>query len=245
MFPQLKQQAINALSAVQLVPLGTVVYTDNGRRGYRYVQFGGSATINPGLLLVAPAAPSNSTGLVLPALNTTAQLSLGSKLLNVTNGATAVTANQFADGQLEVLGANGIEVYSIVGNTADSAGAANIMIELGEGLRNTTALVAGTNTVNLRQSSSLLVVASTTQSLPVGVTIMPVPNVAGLQNYGWVQIAGPAFLQATTATKGYPVVQDTSGTAGYIANTGSNLPQIGIARESAASSLASVFLQLN
>ena len=95
-------------------------------------------------------------------------------------------------------------------------------------------MVIGTNVVALRQSPSLNPTASTTQALPVGVTTMSVPNTATVTNYGWVQISGIAFVQATTATKGYPVVQDTSGTAGYIANTSSNLPQIGIAQESAA-----------
>lgn len=243
MFPQLKQQGINQLSTVALVPLGTVVFTDNGRKGFRYVQFGGTSAITAGKLLVAPAAPSNSTGLAIPTTNSTAQLSSGSKQILITNGVTAVTQDQFVDGALEILGTNAGSTYRIAGNTADS-GSGAITVNLVEALRNTTALANGTNTANLRLSIAAGPTASLTQAAPVGVTIMPVANSSTVTYYGWVQVFGDTFVFATSATKGFPVVQDTSGTAGYIANTGSNLPQIGIARESAASSMASVRLNL-
>lgn len=249
MYPQLQAQPLETLSTTQLLPLGTVVYSggDNGRKGYRYVEFGGTSTITAGKLLVAAAAPANSTGLALPSTNTTAQLSAGSKQIFVTNGATAVTANQFADGILEVLGTNGVgQSYRIAGNSADSAGSAQLEIDLVEPLRNTSALVAGTNTVNLRVSSSSLPTASTTQGFPVGVTIMPVANTSTVTYYGWVQCSGDGFVYATTATKGYAITQDVATNAGYVANDAAyTTPSIGIAKESVASSLASVYLQLN
>jgi hypothetical protein len=246
MLPQLTEQDIYSLSTTQLAPLGTVFYlpTVQGKKGFRYVKFGGTSAITAGKLLVSAAAPSNSTGLALPTTNSTAQLSAGSRQILVTNGVTAVTQDQFADGELEVLGTNGNSNYTISGNTADS-GSGTITVQLIEPLRNTTALANGTNTVNLRQAGSYLPVASTTQALPIGVTIMPVANSSSVTYFGWVQISGPGFAFATSATKGFPLVQDTSGTAGYFANTGSNLPQIAIAKESAASSLASVYLQIN
>lgn len=244
MFPQLKEQAIAQLSTTPLVALGTVVFTDQGRKAYKYVQFGGTSAITAGKLLVAPAAPANSTGLAIPTTNLAAQLLSGSHQIIVTNGATAVTQDQFAEGSLEILGTNAGFTCRIAGNTADSVGAAALTINLVEALRNTTTLANGTNTVNLRLSIAAGPTASLTQAAPVGVTIMPVVNSSTVTNYGWVQIYGDTFVFATSATKGFPIVQDTSGTAGYIANTGSNLPQIGIARESAASSMASVRLNL-
>lgn len=247
MFPQLTEQDINTLSTIQGPELGTVFYlpTVQGKKGFRYVKFGGTSAIAAGILLVAAAAPANSTGLALPTSNTTAQLSAGSRQILVTNGGTAVTLNQFAGGQIEFIGTNSGGPRTIAGNSAESTGTGTITVTLEEALNNTTALVAGTNTVNLRKSPADGPTPSTTQADPVGVTIMPVANSSTVTNYGWVQISGPAYIFATSATKGYPVVQDTSGTAGYIANTGSNLPQIGIAREAAASSLASVNLLLN
>jgi hypothetical protein len=263
MFPQLQGQDLGFLynqvttestpnstaPSTNLVPLGTVVWlgADNARRAYRYVLVGGTSTYVSGKLLVAAAAPSNSTGLALPTTNSTTQFSSGSRVLYVTNGVTTVTGNQFQDGVLEVLGTNGIgQSYRIAGNTADSVGSAQIEVDLVDGLRNTTALANGTNTVNLRVSSSNAPTTSTTQALPVGVTIMPVANTASVSYYGWVQVFGECYVAATSGTKGYPVQQDISTTAGNVINAGSGTtqPTFGIFKESASSTLASVYLQL-
>jgi hypothetical protein len=246
MFPTLTEQDVYKLSTIPLHALGTIFYLPgvNSKKGFRYVAFGGSSTINPGLLLSAPAAPAGSTNLAINAANLTAQLSAGSRSIIITNGTTSVAVNQFADGQLEVLGVNGGQSVTIAGNSAAGNGG-QITVTLAEPLTNAVALVPGTNTVNLRVSTANGAVPSLTQAEPVGVTICPVPNSASVTNYGFVQIAGPCQVAATSATKCYPVVQDTAGTAGYIANTGSNLAQIGIARESLANGFASVNLQLN
>lgn len=246
MYPQLNTQPLNLLSTVQLLPLGTTVIDDQGRKKYRYVQFGGTSTVNAGLLVVAPAAPSNSTNLALASANTSANLTSGATTILVTNGATAVTANQFADGQLELIGANGVgQSYRIAGNTADSVGSATITVKLADPLRNTTALVVGTNTVNLRQNPSLNPVVSTTLAEAIGVTIMPVPNSASVTNYGWVQIAGDAVVQATTAVKGQAVTQDTAGTAGFLMSTATATSfAVGQVQESLANGLATVRLSI-
>lgn len=248
MFPQANMQPLGQLSTIQLLPLGTIYYSpkDQGRTAYRYVQFGGTSTIAAGLLLVAPAAPSNSTGLALDSSNSTAQLTASnpaSRQIVLTNGSTPVTAGQFTDGELMISGGSVVERHRILGNSAAAATTGLIIVELAGVLDNT--LTIGTQVAALRQSPSLNPAASTTQALPVGVTTQSVANTASVTNYGWVQISGIAFVQCTTATKGFPLVQDTSGTAGYMANTSSNLPQIGIAQESAASNLAPVLLQIN
>lgn len=246
MFPQSIQHPLESVDTVQLEPLGRVFFDKNGK-GYRYVAFPLSAALTAGELLVAPAAPSNSTGLALPTTNTTAQLSSGSRSLIVTNGATSVTANQFAGGQLEVLGTNGIgQAYRIAGNSSAGNGGA-ITVTLDEPLRNTTALANGTNTVNLRQNPAFQPTASTTAAKCVGVTIMPVASSA-TQQYGWVQIFGEAYCNATSGTKDQPVAQDVATTAGNVANVGAGASEtsevIGYFLASASSTLASVFLQM-
>jgi hypothetical protein len=248
MLPQLQAQDLGTIGTSQLAPLGTKIFlgADQARKGYVYASFPTSTATTAGKLLVSAAAPANSTGLALPTTNTTAMFSSGSTVLYVTNGATAVTLNQFQDGVLEVIGTNGTgQSYRIAGNTADSAGSAQLTISLAEPLRNTTALANGTNTVNLRVAPTSLPAASASAALPVGVTIMPIASNTTSVQYGWLQVFGDAYVSApNSGTKGQQAAQDLS-TAGGVANNAADTTAIvGIFKESAASSLASVFLNI-
>lgn len=247
MFPTIPQQPLHSLSLTKQVPLGTpyIQSGDQARRAYVYVAFPASTAFTSGILLTAAAAPANSTGLALPTSNTTAQLTLGSRQVLVTNGATAVTQDQFADGMLEVLGTNGIaQSYRIVGNSAAAASGV-ITVQLLDALRNTTVLANGTNTVNLRVSPYSLPVAQTTKALPVGVTAGPVASNAAIQ-YGWAQVSGQAYVNATSGTKGGTATQDIATNAGNVADSGAaTTADIGVFIESASGSLASIMLSIN
>jgi hypothetical protein len=239
---------LNTVTTSKTETYGAVGLVPDGRR-FRYAGFGGTATINAGLLVVAAAKTANSNALAVTAVGTggqvTANLALGSKTLVVTNGATAVTQDQFADGYLEVLWSGGVFAVRIDGNTA-AANAGYITLQLAPGgLQNTTALVAGTDTVNLTASPYAAVVPSLTQSAPVGVTIVQAPNTASVTNYGWVQTNGHAIVSATSAVKGQGITQDQAGTAGYLKTTSAATDaSVGIAKESSANSAASVELDL-
>lgn len=247
MFPQITEQNLYSLSTVQLHPLGTKFPADNGRKVYKYVAFGGTSTIGAGLLLVAPAAPANSTGLALDPSNLASNLVVNSnaRQVAVTNGTTAVTANQFADGTIEFVGTNGNFSRRVSGNSAAGNGGV-ITVTLAEPLGNTAgALVVGTNTVNLRQNPAYQAVPSLTQAEAVGVTIQSVPQSASASYYGWVQCAGDAVVFATSATKGDALSQDTAGTAGYVINdAGATSQALGSAQEAAVSNLATVNLNI-
>lgn len=238
----LTETDLNTLDTAQQVELGAVGVTGDGRR-FRYVKFGGTSTINSGLLVVAAAQDANSTGLALPTSNTTAQLSQGSTVLLVTNGATSVTQDEFLGGYLDVLGTNAVSSYQISGNSA-AGNAGTITVQLVDALRNTTALANGTNTVSLTRPFAG-VVTSLTKSQAIGATIMPVPNSSTVTNYGWVQTSGHALLSATTATKGQAFTQDTGGTAGFIMSTAAATDYpLGMVKESAGSSVAQVDLAI-
>lgn len=233
---------LQTLDQAQQTEYGAVGLTRDGRR-FRYVQFGGTSTINPGLVVVAAAQDTNSTGLALASTNTTAQLSAGSYSVQVTNGATAVTLNQFAGGYLEVLGSGAVQSYYIDGNTA-AAASGTITVQLRHPLYNAAALVVGTNTVSLSRPFTA-VNTSLTASQPIGVTIVSVPNTATVTNWGWVQTSGHALVSATSATKGVAITQDTGGTAGFVMSVAAATSYaIGIAKESAASSTAQVDLNI-
>ena len=245
---QLTYLDLETFSASPVETLGAIGATADGRT-FKYVKFGGTSSINPGLLMVGPAAPANSTGLAITATGTggqlAANLAVGSAILVVTNGATAVTANEFDFIEIMVGGTLPLYSLKLSGNTAAAASTGYVTCFLDEPLpQGITTLVPGTDTVNLVLSKYNGVGASTTGNAPVGVTVNVIPNSATVTNYGWVQSGGHAIVKATTATIGLGIAQDQAGTAGYIIITAATTGNIGHAKASAASGNASVELNI-
>ena len=250
----LTEQDINTLSATKQVQYGATGMTEDGRK-YRYVSFGGTSTVAPGKLVVAAAVTAAYQGLTIAAVGTggqvTANLATGSTQIVVTNGATAITQDQFAEGFLEVLvGAVGVTssyVYRIQGNTA-AAASATFTVYLAEALRNTTALIAGTDTANLNISiySGVTVNSGAATTVPVGVTVLPIVNSASVTNYGWIQTAGPALVitDGSAILTGGGIGQ--SATAGVFAvSTASAAGVLGFARAANGSAVAAIPAVLN
>ena len=229
---------------------GAVGVSADGRV-YRYTKFGGTSTINPGLVLVGPAAPANSTALAITATGTGGQVAgnlvAGSYNLVITNGATAVTADQFADGFLEIETGSTLPLYSfrIQGNTAAAASTGYVTVNLVEPLPpQITTLVPGTDVVNLVLSKYAGPIASLTGNAPAGVTTTIVANTASVTNYGWLQTGGHAIVKATTATLGLGIAPDEAGTAGYVIIAAATTGCIGYAKASVVSGNASVELNI-
>lgn len=244
---QLTYTDIETFYPSQQEQLGAIGVTSDGRM-YKYVKFGGTATINPGLVLQGPAAPANSTSLAITAVGTGGQLAAnlvaGSTTLVITNGATAVTVNQFQ--YLEIMVGGTLPLYSIaiLGNSAAGANGF-ITVRLDEPLpQGATTLVPGTDTANLVLSKYNGCTASLTGNAPVGVTANVIPNTASVTNYGWVQTGGHAIVKATTATIGLGIACDLAGTAGYVIISAATTGNIGWAKASAASGNASVELNI-
>jgi hypothetical protein len=244
----LTEEDLNTFSTTREIQFGRVGVTEDGRQ-FRYVKFGGTSSINPGLLLVGPAAPANSTALAITAVGTggqtTANLQAGSRQLVVTNGSTAVTQDEFQ--YLEIMVGGTLPLYSLKldGNTAAAASTGYVTCMLRDPLpQNITQLVPGTDTVNLVVSKYNGPTASTTGNAPVGVTVNVVPNSASVTNYGWVQSTGHAIVKATTATIGLGIAQDQAGTAGYVIISAATTGNLGWAKASASSGNASVELAI-
>lgn len=246
---------ITSVDNSQQNELGALGLTEDGRR-FVYALIGGTSTVAPGSLLVQPSAPSNSTGLALNSASTTAQLSAGSLSLYVTNGATSVTQDQFKEGFLEVLQSsgsnNGPQSYRIAGNSAAGNGG-SILVSLADPLINASALVVGTDTVNLVLSPYAGAAGSTTASLYAGVLRAQVANTASVSNYAWLQVGGPCMVTLDSTTGGITLgggLYQSTTTAGTVSKTAPTLANgtavaLGIARSTvAASGQASVFLQI-
>jgi len=253
---QLTEQDLSVLSTTKQVEYGAVGMTEDGRR-FRYVSFGGTSTIAPGLVVVAPTITNTTAGyqgLTITAVGTggqvTANLAAGSTQIVLTNsGGTAVTADQFAEGYLDIIvgGAasdTGHYTYRVRGNQAAAASSSatfTVYLAQTDSFRNTTALVAGTDTASLTLSEFQTVNTSTTAALPVGVTIMPVPNTATVTNYGWVQTYGPTTVlndAGGTITVGGAFGQSVTTAGNVVAATASTHPIIGVTRVAISASNA-------
>lgn len=238
---------LNTFTTTQQEDFGTVGMTKDGRV-FRYVAFGGTSTIKAGLLCVGPAAPANSTGLVITATGTGGQLAgnlvAGSKTLVVTNGATSVTANQFQF--LEIVSAADLTYSLRIAGHTSAGNAGFIVISLADPIpQGATTLIPGTDTANMVLSHFNGVGPSTTGNAPAGVTTNVVPQSASASYFGWVQSGGKAFVKATTATIGLGIAQDQAGTAGYVIITAATTGNIGWAKASATGNTASVVLNIN
>lgn len=226
--------------------LGALGMTEDGRY-FRYVKFGGTSSIAPGLVVQGPAAPANSTGLAITAVGTggqvTANLQAGSRQLVITNGATSVTQDQFS--YVSISNGDGLYTLKAMGNTA-AGNAGYVTVLLRDPLpQNITQLVPGTDTASLLYSQYNGPTPSTTGNVPVGVTVNLVPNSSTVTNYGWVQSGGVAYVKATSATIGLGVACDLAGTAGYVITTAATTGNIGWAKSSASGGNAWVHLNIN
>ena len=67
----LSEQDINTLSTTKQVQFGATGMTEDGR-GFRYVSFGGTSTIAPGLVVVAAANTANFQAMAITATTVTA-----------------------------------------------------------------------------------------------------------------------------------------------------------------------------
>lgn len=230
-------------------------------RIFRFVAFPGTSTIQPGLLLVKAAEAANSTGLAIPTTqpsNTatgngasgTSALAAGSLSFNVTNGATAVTQDEFGFVEI-IVSAGGTYMLKLRGNTAAAASTGTITLFLADPLPPTiTTLIAGTDTVNLvKEPYKYPILATTSSAPPIGITYVSVPNTSTTQYGGWVQTGGYAFVQATSGTLNYVAVQDTTTNAGFLANATSTTiyeqTPLGRFTVAEASSTAQVFLTID
>jgi len=220
----LTETDLSVLTTTKQTQFGAVGVTADGRQ-FRYVSFGGTTTVAPGLLLQAAPLTAGYQALAITAVGSQGQVAAnllaGSTQIVLTNGATAVTQDQFAEGFLEIVQTSGSSQgplsYRVKGNTAAAANTGYITVYLAEPLRNTQTLVAGTDTANLCVSPYQGVQVTTTVNVPMGVNVNQVVNTSSVTNYGWVQTKGEAmaFLDASSVVIGNTVGPSTT-TAGYV-----------------------------
>lgn len=239
--------------------LGQVGQTGTGDY-YRLVGIGGTSTVAPGQLLVAPAISSDWEGLAIPSSqpsntafgnagnNVNSALSSGSYSFNVTNGSTAVTAGQFTGGYVLVNQTSGTDngpiAFLLAGNSV-AAASGTITLTLVDPLNVASELTAGTDTVTLVQNPWNNCEASATLGVAVGVLTVQAPNTSSATYCAWVKTRGIAAVtaDATGVTVGEAVAQSTT-TAGDVTVAGATSNQVGVAVETKTSGVTLVELTL-
>lgn len=198
-------QGIFDISSTQKEILGQLRHTPDGRK-FRYSKAGASA-LAAGKVGVAPAAVANHIN-----KNVAVAVAIGDKEVQVTVGATAVTADQYKDGFLQVNDGTGEgHQYPIESNTACDASGTTV-VKLQDHVK--VALVTGgTSEVSLIYNPWTGVTESTTEeNVPVG--IAPVAVTAAY--YYWAQTGGPA-IALIAGTPAVGTMLTLSATAGALA----------------------------
>lgn len=211
-------QGLYQTSTTKMEELGTLQILSDGRK-FRYVK-AGSGGIAAGKLGLAPAATANHINKAVGAV-----VAVGETSLSLTVGATAVTADQYAGGFLQVNDATGEgHQYKVISNTAcDASGTTQIQLE-----DPIAVALAATSEVSLIPSKFNGVVHSATEeALPVGVPVVAIAEDA----YGWVQTSGVACC-LITGTPAVGTMVTAGSTAGSLAAMNSTLdidvPIVGI-----------------
>ena len=224
-------QSIYQASTTKWHKVGQRGFFDDGRVFY-YTRNTGAAALGAGNLLVRGDVVPNHQNLA----TTTASLVVGKTNIPVgaiTPGATAVTANQYAEGFLNVtVNVAGTCYYKIRSNSAFTSATADGSVELYDPI----ALVSdATTTVSFHANAfdDPVISATDQQDVLVGVPMVAIPIGSTTPYYGWVQTWGECSVWGDEAIATFRQALTTgTGTAGQIeeddtATTDSQEPLVG------------------
>ena len=175
--------------------LGTAAETGDGRR-FRYAQAGAVALV-AGNVIQAPAQLTNHQQL------TPSVASIGDKVIVATLGATAATANQYAEG-LAIIDTTPGEGYSYqIGGHAAVLSGGVITLTLLDAIQ--VALTASSRVTLVANEYKGVIQTPVTTLTGAAVGVAPAP--IAINNYGWIQTRGMGgTLVAGTPGVGLAVV---------------------------------------
>lgn len=223
------------------VPVGTLADSFGGKL-FRYSLVGASNLVAGNLLQESAEDVQFENMAVTASAIATAG---AQQQVNVTNGTTTITANQFDLGSVGVYTTPDLgREYTILSHTTGGSGAA-LVLTLDRPLG--TAWSTATKIVMKRNPwSGVIQAPATTQTgMPVGVAVFAITATS----FGWVQTHGVASVLSDGST--FAVGSDVgtpSGTAGCVTvfAAGTTHTSVGISREAAASGhCIEVFLRID
>ena len=197
--------------------LGMLQYGSDGK-AFRYAKAGASALV-VGNVLQSPAIDTQFDDMAVPA----AVASGSAGAIVITNGTTAVAANDFVGGTLSVSVTPGLgEEYTILGHSTATSGSA-LSVYLDRPIR--TAWTTSTK-VTLRKSpwGGVIQAPTTLTGVTVGVAVYAIPS----GEYGWVQTKGIAGVLSDNSTGAVgSALSNSAATAGaagvFVAGTGRSM----------------------
>lgn len=201
-------QGLYKASTTMMERLGAKCILEDGRV-FRYVK-AGSGGLAAGKMAVAGAAVANHINRAVAAA-----FAIGVTEVSVPVGATAVTADQYKDGFLQVNDATGEGYqYKISSNTACDASGTTI-VQLVEPIR--VALVASTSEVSLIPNAYVAVHSTDEENVPVGVACTAI----AANSFGWVQSGGQGIclIAGTPAVGAELTLSATAGALSALSTT--------------------------
>jgi hypothetical protein len=184
---------IYSSSATPVTDVGQLIFGDSGK-AFRYALAGASA------LVVGNVLQSSVADTQFDSLAIATAVAVGDRQITVTNGTTAVTANQFNGGSLSVSvnsasGTNLGEEYTIIGHSTATNGSSWV-ITVDRPVR--TAMTVATTKVRAKRSlwSGVIQCPTTLTGVQVGVAVYPI----AAAEYGWIQTKGVASVLSDNST---------------------------------------------
>ena len=214
--------------------IGDLVFGPNGKT-FRLALVGASNLVM-GNALQSSAVDTQFTNMAVPTAITAAQVTAGVSQIDITNGTTTVSANQFDGGSMSVYTAGTVAIgdeYTIIGHTTGTSGQ-TLTLYLDRPIR---AAFTTSAKVNMRRSPWSGVIqspATTLTGTPAGVAMFA----ATAATYAFVQTGGVgAVLSDGSSILVGSGLQVPSGTAGAV-TLSTGLAQIGYAMQAAAAAHA-------
>lgn len=200
-------QSLFDISATEKERVGTVRKLEDGRE-FVYAKAGAVALVQ-GNLLQSAAPVANHTNIAVQAA-----AAVGDKVVNVTLGATAVVADYYKDGFLNINDAAGEGTsYKIKGHKAN-AGSGTLVVQLYDAVRVALTTSSEATLVCNPAANVIQCPATTLTGAPAGVAIQAVTALY----YFWMQVKGPSSVLISACTIGLSL-EVPCGTAGAVTTT--------------------------
>ena len=190
--------------AVPSHPLGSIGYTDDGRK-FRYCKNNGTNAMVAGNVQQSPVEDTGDEDLAIAAV-----AAIGDKQVSL--AAATVTANQYADGYLVITVTPGEGLYYKI-KSHEAATADTVVINLYDPLK--VALTTASNADLVANPYNGVIINPTSATgTPVGVAMTAVPA----SQYTWIQVGGPGvcFADASGAVTVGAIVTASNQTAGCV-----------------------------